>query len=250
MAARKRAALERMGSLGERHRVSEIDALRDDDGPGSLAAVVAELDPGAGAGDHHRGPARVPDDRRGRRDLAPVRPRAGRLPARPLHLGPAPGRRGHAAGAGRSGCCSRRSCAAASTCTSTMPREAEAALRAAGFADGARHAARWTSRARGATPERDILSAITYSGGINEMISDHAVQRSGLPLGLLGEPGAPGDRVALRRPARLAPGARRADRGGLPVRGARLHPDAGRRSGRLASASATGCRSRPRSRHG
>ncbi|HKO27054.1 MAG TPA: class I SAM-dependent methyltransferase [Solirubrobacteraceae bacterium] len=48
MAARKRAALERMGSLGERHRVREVDALRDDDGPGSLAAVLAELDDRAG----------------------------------------------------------------------------------------------------------------------------------------------------------------------------------------------------------
>ena len=47
MAARKRAALERMGSLGERHRVVEIDALQDD-GPGSIAAVAAELDPGEG----------------------------------------------------------------------------------------------------------------------------------------------------------------------------------------------------------
>jgi O-methyltransferase involved in polyketide biosynthesis len=44
MAARKRAALERMGSLSERHRVREVDALRDDDGPGSLAMVTAELD--------------------------------------------------------------------------------------------------------------------------------------------------------------------------------------------------------------
>jgi O-methyltransferase involved in polyketide biosynthesis len=48
MAERKRAALERIGSLGERHRVHEIDALRDDDGPGSLAAVIAELDPARG----------------------------------------------------------------------------------------------------------------------------------------------------------------------------------------------------------
>lgn len=48
MAARKRAALERMGSLGERHRVREVDALRDDDGPGSLHAVLAELDARAG----------------------------------------------------------------------------------------------------------------------------------------------------------------------------------------------------------
>lgn len=48
MAERKRAALDRIGSLGERHRVREVDALRDDDGPGSLAAVIAELDPASG----------------------------------------------------------------------------------------------------------------------------------------------------------------------------------------------------------
>ena len=48
MAARKRAALERIGSLSDRHCVSEVDALRDDDGPGSLAAVAAELDPEEG----------------------------------------------------------------------------------------------------------------------------------------------------------------------------------------------------------
>jgi O-methyltransferase involved in polyketide biosynthesis len=48
MAEHKRAALQRIGSLGERHRVSEIDVLRDDDGPGSLAAVAGELDPGQG----------------------------------------------------------------------------------------------------------------------------------------------------------------------------------------------------------
>jgi O-methyltransferase involved in polyketide biosynthesis len=44
MAQRKRAALERIGSLGEGHRVCQVDALRDDDGPGSLAAVIGELD--------------------------------------------------------------------------------------------------------------------------------------------------------------------------------------------------------------
>ncbi len=48
MAARKRTALERMGSLGDHHRVSEVDALREDEGPGSLAAVIAELDERAG----------------------------------------------------------------------------------------------------------------------------------------------------------------------------------------------------------
>jgi O-methyltransferase involved in polyketide biosynthesis len=48
MAARKRAALQRMGSLSDRHRVYDVDALRDDDGPGSLAAIAGELDQGAG----------------------------------------------------------------------------------------------------------------------------------------------------------------------------------------------------------
>ncbi len=47
MAARKRDALERMGSLGPRHRVAEVDALRDD-GPQSLAAVAAGLDENEG----------------------------------------------------------------------------------------------------------------------------------------------------------------------------------------------------------
>jgi O-methyltransferase involved in polyketide biosynthesis len=47
MAERKREALERMGSLGERHRVVVLDALRDD-GPESLAALAATLDPGVG----------------------------------------------------------------------------------------------------------------------------------------------------------------------------------------------------------
>ncbi|MGZ4174535.1 MAG: class I SAM-dependent methyltransferase [Solirubrobacteraceae bacterium] len=44
MAERKRSALQRMGSLGEHHRVEPLDALRDG-GPASLAAVTAELDP-------------------------------------------------------------------------------------------------------------------------------------------------------------------------------------------------------------
>jgi O-methyltransferase involved in polyketide biosynthesis len=43
MAARKRRALEQIGSLGQRHRVEDLDALRDD-GPGSLAALAAGLD--------------------------------------------------------------------------------------------------------------------------------------------------------------------------------------------------------------
>jgi O-methyltransferase involved in polyketide biosynthesis len=47
MAARKRRALERMGSLSERHRVVEVDALRDA-GPGSLRALAGELDPHEG----------------------------------------------------------------------------------------------------------------------------------------------------------------------------------------------------------
>jgi O-methyltransferase involved in polyketide biosynthesis len=47
MAARKRDALQRMGSLSDRHRVIEVDALRDG-GPGSLAALAEELDRTAG----------------------------------------------------------------------------------------------------------------------------------------------------------------------------------------------------------
>jgi O-methyltransferase involved in polyketide biosynthesis len=47
MAERKRSALERAGSLGERHQVRELDALSES-GPGSLPAVAAELDPAQG----------------------------------------------------------------------------------------------------------------------------------------------------------------------------------------------------------
>lgn len=47
MAARKRGALERAGSLSDHHLVRELDALSED-GPDSLAAVSAELDPEKG----------------------------------------------------------------------------------------------------------------------------------------------------------------------------------------------------------
>ncbi|MGA9857173.1 MAG: class I SAM-dependent methyltransferase [Solirubrobacteraceae bacterium] len=47
MAQRKRRALERIGSLGENHRVVELDALRPG-GPRSLDSVAAELDPALG----------------------------------------------------------------------------------------------------------------------------------------------------------------------------------------------------------
>jgi O-methyltransferase involved in polyketide biosynthesis len=43
MAARKRAALDQIGALSERHRVVEVDALIDD-GPLSLDRVASELD--------------------------------------------------------------------------------------------------------------------------------------------------------------------------------------------------------------
>jgi O-methyltransferase involved in polyketide biosynthesis len=43
MTARKRRALQQMGSLNERHRVVEVDALRDS-GPDSISALAAELD--------------------------------------------------------------------------------------------------------------------------------------------------------------------------------------------------------------
>jgi O-methyltransferase involved in polyketide biosynthesis len=47
MAARKRRALEPTGSLGDHHRVVEIDALAQD-GPHSLAALAQTLDPRRG----------------------------------------------------------------------------------------------------------------------------------------------------------------------------------------------------------
>lgn len=47
MARRKRDALARMGSLTDRHRVVEMDALQEG-GPGSLEALVETLDPAAG----------------------------------------------------------------------------------------------------------------------------------------------------------------------------------------------------------
>jgi O-methyltransferase involved in polyketide biosynthesis len=47
MAERKRAALEKMGSLGEHHRVEVVDALHDE-GAHSLAALTATLDRSAG----------------------------------------------------------------------------------------------------------------------------------------------------------------------------------------------------------
>jgi O-methyltransferase involved in polyketide biosynthesis len=47
MAARKRTALERIGSLSDEHRVVELDALAAE-GPQSLPAVAAELEPERG----------------------------------------------------------------------------------------------------------------------------------------------------------------------------------------------------------
>lgn len=47
MAERKRRALARIGTLGDRHRVEDLDALRDT-GPASLAAIAAGLDRGRG----------------------------------------------------------------------------------------------------------------------------------------------------------------------------------------------------------
>jgi len=47
MARRKREALARMGSLGDRHRVVDLDLLQDG-GPGSLESLVQTMDPAQG----------------------------------------------------------------------------------------------------------------------------------------------------------------------------------------------------------
>jgi O-methyltransferase involved in polyketide biosynthesis len=120
MAARKRAALRRIGSLTEHHQMRDLDPLKDD-GPGSLAAVTAELDAQEGlaiitegllgylptdavARIWRRFPARSADSQPGATSLTSTW--AGRSPRRSRP----------------SGCCCRGSCAAASTCTSTMRR--------------------------------------------------------------------------------------------------------------------------------
>jgi hypothetical protein len=97
MVERKREALERMGSLSDRHRVVELDVLRPR-GKGSLSGVARGLDKQAGLAIITEG-------------LLSYLPRDavdGAWESRP--------RRVH------SGCCSLRSCAARSTCTSSAPR--------------------------------------------------------------------------------------------------------------------------------
>ena len=59
MAARKRAALDRIGCLSDHHRVVAVDALRDD-GPDSLATLAETLRRRWWRRGHHRGPARLP----------------------------------------------------------------------------------------------------------------------------------------------------------------------------------------------
>ena len=130
MAERKRAALERIGSLSESHRVQALDALRDD-GPGSLAELATELDPAQGL-------AIITEGLLGYLDTDSV-------------LGSGGGSRGRFTGSpagatsptctsatsrrrrsGRSGCCCRRSCAAASTSTSrARPRRRRRCVRPA-----------------------------------------------------------------------------------------------------------------------
>ena len=70
-----------------------------------------------------------------------------------------------------------------------------------------------------------------------------ALQRPRLSLGLLGEPGAACDRVALRRPARLAAGARRPQRGHRSAMSANGYTPVRGASASSSSATATGCRS-------
>jgi O-methyltransferase involved in polyketide biosynthesis len=99
MAARKRRALERIGSLSEHHRVHDLDALRDR-GPASLGAIAAELAPSAGLAIITEGLlGYLPGDevqalwRRIARTLAPF---AGGVYISDLHLGSAQGIAVHA----------------------------------------------------------------------------------------------------------------------------------------------------------
>ena len=132
MAARKRRALEKMGSLSAHHRIRDVDALTDD-GPLSLSALAAELDP-------ERGLAIITEGLLGYvspSDLEALWRRfasvlSGFVSGRylsDLHLGSAltPEVRVFR-------CSWRDSCAVGCICISPMPAEAERRLREAGFA--------------------------------------------------------------------------------------------------------------------
>ena len=162
----------------------------------------------------------------GRRHLAADSTRAQGFPAGALHLRPPPRRRQTPpvqafrvllSAFVRGGC----------ICTSTTRRGRTGAARG-----GLHHGASPPGGGRAGTERAGDAASLTslrrqspYLRRRQPHDLGHSVQRSRLPVGLLREPRAPGDRVAIRRPARLAPGAGRADRGGHAVRGPRLLAD-------------------------
>lgn len=159
MAARKRRALERIGSLGARHRVVDLDALRDG-GPGSLAALAGELDRSQGVAVITEGLTGylAPEDLSGlwRRIAAVLHGFPRGLYLADLHLGgtPAPAVRAFRlvlSAFVRGGVYLHFS----------APAEAEAALRAAGFSAATVAAAPPPDGGRGVTPH--ILEASTIS---------------------------------------------------------------------------------------
>ena len=121
MAARKRRALERIGSLSAAHRVVDLDALRDR-GPLSLQAVAGELDPARGLAIITEGLLGylAPDDMTGlwRRFARTLDGFAGGATCLTCTSAAS---RVRPCAAFASPC--RRSCAAASICTSRAPRK-------------------------------------------------------------------------------------------------------------------------------
>ena len=121
MAARKRRALDRIGSLSAAHRVVDLDALRDR-GPLSLQAVAGELDPARGLAIITEGLLGylAPEAMTGlwRRFARTLDGFAGGRYLSDLHLGSV---QSPAFAAFASRC--RRSCADASICTFRAPRK-------------------------------------------------------------------------------------------------------------------------------
>ena len=193
MAARKRRALAAMGSLNDRHRVTEVDALRDR-GPDSICrrsptSSIANR----GWRSSPRACSATSTPTRSTGSGAASRGRCRDSP--PAATSPtciwAPCRtRRYARFALRSRC----SCAVRSTCISTTPsrRRGRCGTR---VLPGRSCTARPTCRApsRRATAEHGLRIYLRHQPGD----LSNSLQRSSLPLGLLREPGPAGARVAL-----------------------------------------------------
>ena len=132
MAARKRAALDRIGCLSDHHRVVALDALHRRRAGEPRGARHELRGTGASRSSPRDCSATCPAG--GRRPVAAGRRRAGQVPGRVATSPICTWRRSRTRRCGSSGWRCRRSCAGGSTSTSMIPRSGERALRDGGFA--------------------------------------------------------------------------------------------------------------------